>query len=504
MTENLITYIDNTQNTIKLSGDTLFEARKSMSDIHYQVNKSYVSIMVIAYNRLEKTKRCIESIIENTIDIDYELVLIDNGSTDGTMDYLKGIKYENKKIISINKNAGLPFALTINSIIELGKYFILVPNDVIVTPNWLKNMLLCAQSDDKIGMVCATSSNVSNFQEVKMDFVDYNDMMEKARNYNQSDPSKWQERLRLITILTLLKKEAILAVGYPFFDCGFYHDFGDDDLSFRIRRAGYKAVLAGDVWIYHDHDYRNFEDKKEEDYLHALEVGSKNFQEKYHSIDAWEDVNNYLLDTTDFIRKTREKKNIKILGIDVKCGTPILDIKNKIRKFGRCDAKLSAFTQDARYQTDLKTICEDIVVCDRQEFLRDNLPENFYDYIVMGHPVNMYNEPQKILNDVFCLAKKGAQIIIPLYNTFSLYEYLNILGDRSIYNTSLAYNISMEFMKTMLEKHCQIDGITMKQYKLSASDIAYIRNSVEKNKLTNECLQRLMTEIFWFVITKNY
>ena len=105
---------------------------------------------------------------------------------------------------------------------------------------------------------------------------------------------------------------------------------------------------------------------------------------------------------------------------------------------------------------------------------------------------------------MFCLAKKGAQIIIPLYNTFSLYEYLNILGDRSIYNTSLAYNISMEFMKTMLEKHCQIDGITMKQYKLSASDIAYIRNSVEKNKLTNECLQRLMTEIFWFVITKNY
>lgn len=192
------------------------------------------------------------------------------------------------------------------------------------------------------------------------------------------------------------------------------------------------------------------------------------------------------------------------MGIDVKCGTPILDIKNKIRKFGRYDAKLSAFTQDARYQTDLKTICEDIVVCDRQEFLRDNLPENFYDYIVMGHPVNMYNEPQKILNDVFCLAKKGAQIIIPLYNTFSLYEYLNILGDRSIYNTSLAYNISMEFMKTMLEKHCQIDGITMKQYKLSASDIAYIRNSVEKNKLTNECLQRLMTEIFWFVITKNY
>ncbi len=502
MAENQITYIDNIQGTFKLSGDTLFQARKSMSDIHYQVNRVYVSIMVIAYNRLEKTRRCIESIIENTINIDYQLVLIDNGSTDGTLEYFKGVICENKRIISIKKNAGLQLALTINSVVELGRYFVLVPNDVIVTPNWLKNMLLCAQSDEKIGMVCAASSNVSNLQEVKIDFGDYNDMMEKARNYNQSDPSKWQERLRLVTILTLLKKEVLLAVGYPFFDCGFYHDYSDDDLSFRIRRSGYKVVLAGDVWVYHDHDYRNLEDKKVEDFQHSLENGRKNFQEKYHEIDAWEDVNNYIIDAAKYIRKTREKKNIKILGIDVKCGTPILDIKNKIREFGCYDAKLSAFTQDARYQTDLKTICEDIVACDRQEFLRDNLPENFYDYIVLGHPINMYNEPQKIINDLLSLAKKEAQIIIPLYNTFSFYEYLNILGDRSIYNSQFSYNISLETLKAILENQCQIDGITMRQYQLGTSDITYIKNSIEKKMQTDECLQRLMAETFWFTMTK--
>jgi GT2 family glycosyltransferase len=499
--EDSIIYINNTQKT-KRNIDSLYEGRKAISEEHYQINHIDISILVLAYNRLEKTKRCVNSIIENTSEINYQLILVDNGSTDGTFDYFKSVEYENKKIIKINQNLEVMFAFTINSVIELGRYYVMVPNDVILTPNWLNNMLRCAESDERIGMVCAMSSNVSNLQEKNLEFCDYNDMMVKARNYNQTDSSKWHERLRLVTILTLYKKEAILAMGYPIIDCGFYHDFSDDDISFRVRRAGYKIILAKDTWVYHDHYYKKLEDKNEEDFQKSIDIGRQNFRDKYQGLDAWDDVNNYLMDTVAGINPPKGEKKIRILGIDTKCGTPILDVKNKLREYGCYDVGLSAFTQEAKYEIDLKTICEDIVVCDREEFLRDNFPELFYDYIVLGRSINQYHEPQKILNDLLALAKKGAQIIMPLYNTFSFYEYLNILGSRDIYNSTFAYNISMEKMAAALEEKCQINDIKISQYKLDEKNMAFIRKSFGSGK-EKENLLRLVTENYWFIATKN-
>ena len=58
---------------------------------------TFVSIVIIGYNRLEKTKRCVESVIKYTADFNYELILIDNGSTDETTDYFQTVNYKNKK-----------------------------------------------------------------------------------------------------------------------------------------------------------------------------------------------------------------------------------------------------------------------------------------------------------------------------------------------------------------------------------------------------------------------
>ena len=150
-------------------------------------------------------------------------------------------------------------------------------------------MLRCAESDPRIGMVNPVSSNVSNFQNVEFAFASLEEMQRKAAEHNVSDPRKWHERLRLVTLGTLYKRECLDMIGKA--DYGFFHDFVDDDLTFRVRRAGYKAILVRDVFVHHDHDL--MKDRDPDEFRESLEKGRLNFKEKYFGVDAWDDASNY-------------------------------------------------------------------------------------------------------------------------------------------------------------------------------------------------------------------
>ena len=180
-------------------------------------------------------------------------------------------------------------------------------------------------------MVNPVSSNTSNLQDVGLTFKSYQEMQAKAGRFNRSDPHKWEDRQRLITLGTLYRKEVLLAGGWPLSDMGFFHDFIDDDVTFKIRRLGYRTVLAGDTWICHDHDLRSGEGKDPVEFQQSLTIGRENFREKYFGVDAWEDVNNYYIPYLKHFPPPSIKTSARALGVDVRCGTPILDIKNWLR-----------------------------------------------------------------------------------------------------------------------------------------------------------------------------
>ena len=433
------------------AGASLYTNRTYMVQMQKE-RRPEVTISIQGYNRLEKTRRCVESVLKYTQGIDYELLLIDNGSTDGTLEYFKSIPFENKRILHITKNIGTGFPLLTLTLNDFGDYFCNLANDIIVTKDWMYNLLTCAKSDSKIGMVNPLSNNVSSQQEVDFCYKDYDEMQQMAGEFNRSDPKKWEDRQRLITLGTLWKKEALMAVGWPIWDLGFFHDFSDDDITFRIRRMGYRTVLAGDTWICHDHKVGQGEGKEPLQFQRSLEIGRENFRKKYFGVDAWEDVNNYLIPYMKYFPAPKSAGMKRILGIDVRCGTPILDIKNWLRKSGIFSTELSAFTQDVKYWTDLKTICTGTVVCDREEFLQDSFLENYFDYVIADRPINCYHEPQKLLNDVFRLCKSGGTVVFRMKNTMSFQEYINMLGQRDVYDRTFAYNIPVEAVVEAVSK----------------------------------------------------
>lgn len=435
--ENVI-IVNTDEKEISFTTDNIFDIRENFVDTMTGKNAPLVSIYVLAYNNLEKyTKTCVECILKYTEGVDYELVLCDNGSNDGTFEYFKTVPYDRKKIIRVTKNIGAYEGARHVIPNCSGKYIVCVANDLYVTKNWLNNMLKCAMSDSKIGMVNPMSDYISNNQSVDLDYKDFNDMQKKAAAFNISDPKKWEERIRLITLGTLWKKACLDTIG--FLDYGFIHDFADDDISFRIRRAGYKIMLCKDVFISHA---GKITDKGSDFANQSLIKGRQIFKDKYYGIDAWDDVCNFEPNIMSLLGIDNKKSNYKILGIDVCCGTPLLEMKSILRKKNDVNIELSAFTTEAKYWLDLSTICDTEVKCDRVHFIRDYYKEKQFDYIVLGKQLNRYSEPYKLIKTILSLLSEDGELFIKVNNDYDIQKFLYHLDQ---------YNMNLESSQSYVD-----------------------------------------------------
>lgn len=485
---------------------SLMMNRSVAADFQQQAAVSEVTILVQGFNRFDKTRRCVESILQYTDGIDYNLILIDNGSTDETLEYFKSVSYDKKYIIHATKNVGSGYPGTFLNCNMFGKFLCIIPNDLILTKNWLKNLLICINSDSKIGMVNPVCCNTSNLQGVDLPYTNYEEMQQLAARFNRSDPQKWEDRQRLITLGTLYRKEAILAAGWPLGDAGFFHDFSDDDITFTIRRLGYRTVLAGDTWVCHDHDVYHGEGKDPVEFNKSLEIGRANFKEKYFGVDAWDDVNNYYIPYMKFFPAPTATNSARVLGIDVRCGTPILDIKNWLRKNSVFNTELSSFTEDPKYWLDLKTICSGQVICDREEFLTDSFLSGYFDYVIADRPVNRYHEPQKILNDMFALCKNGGIVVCKLKNAFSFQEYANLLGQWGVYDPEFSYNIPFDVFRSAIEGMGAVKATVAIPFTLDNEQSKSLLELLPKelpNKQKEEVFQRMKCKEYLFIVEKN-
>ena len=492
--------IEETDNTdIGTLSDSLHTTRAAFRNTPSNRRRTMVSILIFAYNNLNlHTRKCIESILKYTSDIDYELVLLDNGSSDGTFEYFKSIPYQKKKIIRITENKGANYGQFTATRYLTGRYVAMIANDVYVTENWLTNMIKCAESDERIGFCATYSDNISNLQAIDLGYNGLEDMYIKAQKYNVSDPRKWEERLRLMPAIALYKRECLDVIGS--LDYAFRHDFSDDDISFRVRRAGYKIICCGDVFVHHEGSSTQGSIEKKMD---VLKKSREIFKKKYYGVDAWEDANNYDPLMINLVNPEEKRGALKpdVLGVDVKCGTPILQLKNKLRHADIFDANLSAFVQDPKYWLDLKTICEGTVAVDRIEYLTEHFSSNSFDYIILGNHINAYSDQEKVLSDLILLLKSDGQLFIKLKNTFNMQAFFDAMKKGlGTCNKSLTY-ADINHLNTILMQHSGYAIISIRQslYNIDTAIKEVIRNALKHSQYAQN-----IDTVFTELITEYY
>lgn len=206
------------------------------------------SIIIPTYNQAKYLRSCVESIGEHT-DLPYEIIIVDNGSTDETADYLKEIGSQVRYRI-LADNHGFAGAVNIGLMMAKGTTLLLLNNDTLVTDNWLDNMLACLNSESKIGMVGPVTNYISGDQQIDVPYSDIVDMYEFARRNNELNPARWIRTDRLTGFCLLFRRELLEKVGY--LDEGFeVGNFEDDDFNIRVRLQGYSMVIAKDSFIHH-------------------------------------------------------------------------------------------------------------------------------------------------------------------------------------------------------------------------------------------------------------
>jgi O-antigen biosynthesis protein len=278
------------------------------------------SIIILTHNQLDYTKLCIESIRKFTKSSSYEIIVVDNCSTDGTLEWLK--QQKDLKIVINSENEGFPKGCNQGIEVTVGNSILLLNNDTIVTENWLDNLLTCLNSSDDIGAVGPVTNSAAYFSTIPVNYTSIDEMYQFATNYNVTDPVKWEERLKLIGFCMLIKKEAIKRIGLldERFTPG---NFEDDDFSIRLRQAGYRLMLCKDTFIHH---FGSVSWKKNINaFSNVLKVNEKKFKEKW-GIDS--SAYNIDLELINLIEFSKEKP-IKVLHINCGSGGTLLKVKRE-------------------------------------------------------------------------------------------------------------------------------------------------------------------------------
>jgi GT2 family glycosyltransferase len=209
-----------------------------------------VSIVVVTFNNLVFNRLCLESILTNTA-CDYELIVVDNGSTDATPSYLRELAANNPRVRPFFNGHNTGFAAANNQglAVARGEIFVLLNNDTIVPPSWA-NRLLPHLLDDKVGAVGAVTNRIGNEAEIEVECDTLGEFLHSAEQRALSHAGK-SFPIRTLTMFCLALRRGVFAQVGPL-DAGF--DVGlleDDDYSMRLHHAGYELQCAEDVLVYH-------------------------------------------------------------------------------------------------------------------------------------------------------------------------------------------------------------------------------------------------------------
>lgn len=273
------------------------------------------SIIILTYNQLPLTKQCLTSIDKHTNQEEVEIIVVDNGSTDGTIAYLKSIP--SLKTIFNEKNLGFARGCNQGLDIATGDQVLFLNNDTIVTKNWLQSMITLLYSNEKIGMVGPVSNYVSGPQQIPVNYTEIEGIDDFTYAYCQEQQGKSKSVLRLIGFCLLVKREVLDKIG-GFDECFEYGSFEDDDLCFRALQAGYQLRIAFDSFIHH-HGHATFNGNKDIDIHHLYSLNRQRF------IDKWKvDLTYFFYPRPEIVELVPiEAKKI----LDIGCGSGALGVE---------------------------------------------------------------------------------------------------------------------------------------------------------------------------------
>jgi GT2 family glycosyltransferase len=256
---------------------------KRVDQIEREISALYpmASLIILAYNNLSFTQQCLDSISHFTLYSNYEIIVVDNGSSDGTPAYLMERKQQDQHLYIILNDTNRGFAAGINQGIQAsrGEYILLLNNDIVVTAGWLGGLIRHLEIDPQIGMVGPVTNAAGNEARIEVPYTVIEDMPAFADRYTRENRNRLYPLREFAMFCVALRRKVIDEIGLldERFSVGM---FEDDDYAVRLRQAGYKILCTRDVFVHH-YGETTFKTLPKETYLKIFRTNQVKFEEKW-------------------------------------------------------------------------------------------------------------------------------------------------------------------------------------------------------------------------------
>lgn len=220
-----------------------------------------VSIIIVNYNTCKMTAECIDSVIEKTTDLSYEIILVDNASTDGSKDFFE----KDSRIIYLYNTENLGFGRANNLGVEIakGRNILFLNSDTLLINNAIKILSDYLDSNSKVG---AVGGNLYSFDmkptmsfqrlrpslswEINQLLFNLPLRLKYGKTATYFNTSSRPTKVGYIMGADLMTRKAIVdEIGC--FDPQFFMYFEETDLCHRIAQNGYNLHVIPNAKIIH-------------------------------------------------------------------------------------------------------------------------------------------------------------------------------------------------------------------------------------------------------------
>ncbi|MDE6851565.1 MAG: methyltransferase domain-containing protein [Lachnospiraceae bacterium] len=419
-------------------------------------NLANVSIILVTYNQLDMTRLCVDSIRSNVPNGTYEIIVVDNASTDGTAEWLS----EQSDIRSILNSTNRGFPAACNQGAELaqnGNDIFLLNNDTIIMKNSIYTLRMALYEEEMTGAVSASSNNAGKRQEIDEKFEDIEEYIRYAKENNGYHPDRHEKRLTLMGFALLTRYGIWRKVGGldEIYGRG---NFEDDDYCMKLLLSSYTLILCRDSFIYH-FGHQSFQGMKKDqpaEYSLLFHNNRDKFDQKWDI--RWGYFSHVRTDILEYLEEDRNQK-FSLLEIGCAAGATLLEIGNRYPKAEFFGMELD--DRSAYIASHYLNVVQGNVEEKRNPFQRK------YDYIVLGDVLEHLHDAKDILLTLKTWLKDDGHFLISLPNVMHISVINALLHGRFEYKDEgiLDRTHLRFFTKTEIVLLMQECGLTIERFK---------------------------------------
>lgn len=221
--------------------------------VEAQAEPAYTcSIIMPVWNKVELTRQCLVALASATTDVSFELIVVDNASTDSTPDLLASLAGD-VRIIRNDQNLGFAKACNQGARAARGKYLVFLNNDTIPQPHWLTPLVREVEEHPEVGVVGSKLLFADGtIQHAGVVFTRSHLIPYHAYRTAPADLPAVNQRREFQAVTgacMLIRRNLFEAAGG--FDEAFENGFEDVDLCLKVRAKGYRIVYQPRSALYH-------------------------------------------------------------------------------------------------------------------------------------------------------------------------------------------------------------------------------------------------------------